>query len=237
MTLDELIIKEIYPYAEAQAPLEACGLIIVVKGKLKFIACTNQLQSPDHFVLSPLDYANAEDQGEIVYVVHSHPRTLPNPSQTDLVSLEQDNVPWLIVNPFIKEYTITKPTGYKVPLLGRTYHHGVVDCYTLIRDYYKEKLNIELFNYPREDKWWLTGQDIYNEGFPKEGFQQVLDGTIQEHDILLMRLGSNTENHGAIYIGDNRIMHHPLGRISTEDIYGGWWHKITCKVIRHRSLL
>lgn len=237
MTIEELIQQEIYAYAEQQAPLEACGLVIVLKGKLKFIPCTNQLHSPDHFILSPLDYAAAEDQGEIVYVVHSHPRTQPTPSQTDLVSLELDNIPWLIVNPYLKTYTITKPSGYVAPLIGRTFHHGVIDCYTLIRDYYKEKLGIELFNYAREDNWWELEQNIYNEGYPKEGFVVITDGSIKEHDVLLMRVASNRENHGAVYVGNNTILHHPMNRLSTQDIYGGWWQKITSKVIRHKSLM
>lgn len=237
MTIEELIDKEIYAYAEAQAPLEACGLVIVLKGKLKFIPCTNQLHSKNHFKLSPEEYADAEDLGEIVYIVHSHPHSLPEPSQTDLVSLELDNVPWLIVNPFIKQYTITNPNGYVPPLIGRTFHHGVIDCYTIIRDYYKEKLNIDLFNYSRKDNWWALEEDYYNVRFPEQGFVEILDGSLKEHDLLLMRVASNKENHGAIYIGNNKILHHPMGRLSTEDIYGGWWQKITSKVIRHKSLM
>lgn len=237
MTIEELIESQIYAHAEQQAPLEACGVVILLKGRLRYIPCTNQLNSPDHFIISPLDYAAAEDLGEIVYIVHSHPKSLPEPSQTDLTSLELDTIPWIIVNPFLKTYTITNPSGYVQPLIGRSYLYGVVDCYSIVRDYYKTNFNIDLFNYPRYDLWWEQGQDLYNERFPEQGFNVVTDGSMNVGDLLLMRVGASTENHAAIYIGNNRILHHPMNRLSSEEIYGGWWQKITSKVIRHKSLM
>ena len=237
MTIEELIKTQIYAHAEQQAPVEACGIVILLKGRLRYIPCTNQLNSEDHFIISPTDYAKAEDLGEIMYIVHSHPKSSPKPSQTDLTSLELDTIPWIIVNPFIKEYSITNPSGYVQPLIGRTYHHGVVDCYTIIRDYYKQVLNIDLSNYPREDLWWETGKNYYNDRFPEQGFELVTDGSVKVGDLFLMRVGANIENHAAIYIGNNRILHHPMNRLSSEEVYGGWWQKITSRVIRHKSLM
>ena len=38
------------------------------------------------FVLNPEDYAAADDAGEIVGIVHSHPKTAPVASEADKVS-------------------------------------------------------------------------------------------------------------------------------------------------------
>jgi proteasome lid subunit RPN8/RPN11 len=42
----------------------------------------------DQFVIHPEDYVAADEQGEIVGVVHSHPELPPEPSQADRVACE-----------------------------------------------------------------------------------------------------------------------------------------------------
>ena len=234
-----MIIDEVLKYAKENNTKEICGEVIVFKGREKFIKCKNIAEDnqEDFFIIDPEDYAKAEDMGEVVYIVHSHPKTSPNPSEADIIGIENTNIPWIIVNPLTEEYTITKPSGYKAPLVGRKFIHGVLDCYSLIKDYYKEKLNIVLLNFIRQDDWWHKGQTLYRSNFEKAGFLEVNKDSLRLHDVLLICNGSSEPNHGAIYLGNGTMLHHVQGRLSSIDVYGGYWLQNTWKVVRHKDLL
>ena len=232
------LIDSILEHANACLPQESCGVIVTTSGRNKYIPCKNKAFGNNDFIIDPIDYAKAEDIGEISYIVHSHPYSLPEPSQTDLYSIELSGIPWVIINPGSQKYTVNYPKGYKPPLIGREFKHGLVDCYTLIRDYYKEHLGLDMYNYPRSDQWWLkTNENLYIDNYEREGFVKITDGSIKEHDFLLMRIASQTENHGAVYVGNNMILHHPMNRLSSRDVYGGWWRKVTTATLRYKDLV
>lgn len=230
----ETIVDQVYEHAKQVAPNECCGLAIIFKGKLKYIPCSNML-SGDAFCIPAEEYAMAEDMGEIVAICHSHINFSSKPSEADLVACEATQLPWLIVSFPSKEFTIHNPTGYKAPLLGRPFYHGVLDCYSLVRDYYKETLDLNLHNFRRDDQWWNLGQNLYMDNFEKEGFVIVQD--LKPHDGLLMSIGTDIINHAAVYIGDGKIIQHCTNRLSSRDIYGGYWRKNTRYIVRHKSLL
>lgn len=229
------ILAEIRAHAEREYPRESCGLVVVHKGRKRYIPVRNIAEKNEHFVMHPQDQADAEDSGEVLMVVHSHPNLPPVPSQADLVGCEASGLPWLIVNWPTGAVHQFAPSGYVAPLYGRQFSHGVLDCYSFIRDYYRQELGTELPDFDRPDEWWLKGQDLYQDGFAAAGFERVT-GPMQPHDVLLMRVASPVPNHGAVYLGDGRIGHHQMGRLSSRDIFGGWYEKVTVATLRHRSL-
>ncbi|OYV33701.1 MAG: peptidase P60 [Thiomonas sp. 20-64-5] len=229
------VIDAIREHAKTEYPRECCGLVVVERGKPVYVPCTNMADTPAaHFAISPAEYDAAEQRGAILKVVHSHPDISPQPSEADRVSCELSGLPWLIVNWPTGQIVEFEPSGYKAPLIGRTFSHAVLDCYSLIRDYYRETLAIDLIDFQRREEWWLKGDNLYLDGFGKAGFVEVQD--MAEHDVLLMQIGSPVINHAAVYIGNNQILQHCAGRLSSRDVYGGGWRRATIKIVRHTSL-
>lgn len=235
MPLPESILAEIRAHAEREYPRESCGLVIVRKGRRKYMPIRNVAEKNEHFVMHAEDQTAAEDQGQPVMVVHSHPNIAARPSDADLVGCEKSGLPWLIVNWPTGAVHEFAPTGYLAPLVGRQFSHGVLDCYSLIVDYYKQECGIDLPDFDRPDEWWLKGANLYLDGFASAGFVRV--DKPQKNDVVLMRVAAPVPNHGGIYLGDGNMLHHQMGRLSSKDIYGGWYEKITTHYLRHRSFI
>ena len=222
-------------HAKEQDPRESVGVLIVIKGKEQYYPCNNlSTYSQQCFILDPEDYVKADALGEITAIVHSHPVTPPSPSQADKVSCEQSGLKWHIVNPKTETWGYCEPTGYKPPLIGRQWVWGVTDCWSLVRDYYKEQLNIQLLDYQRP----TTPQDfldnpLFEQYAERTGFRELnKDEKLQKGDVLLMSILHPTLNHVAIFLGDD-ILHHLADRLSTREPYNEWLLKCTGKRYRY----
>ena len=236
MTLPPSIKEQILAHATEQSPKECCGLIAIINGRRRYFPCQNIADTPDeHFVLNPVDYTEVEDKGEIVAVVHSHPTTSPNPSPADRVACEQSGLPWYIVNPDNETWGYCEPEGFELPYVGREFVFGIVDCYTLVRDWYAREYGIQLRNYVRRDKFWDRGENLYLDNFAAEGFRKIPVEEVQPGDLILMNLVSPLPNHAAIYMGDQQVLHHVQSRLSSRDVYGGYYWKSTACALRHES--
>jgi len=98
-------------------------------------------------------------------------------------------------------------------LVGRPFLHGIFDCYTLIKDYYRRNFNLILpTNLQRTWEWWTQGENLYVDNASKYGFYEVSE--IKKNDVLIMKIQSPVPNHAAIYLGDNKILHHIGGKFS-----------------------
>lgn len=222
-------------HAQQAFPREACGLVVVRKGRARFWPCRNDATRADAFELNAEDYAAAEDDGQVVGVFHSHCHIPATPSEADLVMCERGRLPWHIVSLPNEVWFEFKPSGYRPPLVGRPFSHGVLDCYSLVRDWYLEERGIALPDFRRRDDWWLLGDNLYLDNYRAAGFAETsLDG-VQRGDVLLMQVASNVPNHAAVYLGDDMILHHVHGRLSSRDVFAGYWRKHTVKALRHAA--
>lgn len=254
MTTNELLAlvndglrAQLLAHAEREAPRECCGLLVRLNDapdQVKYFPAKNLhtgAAGHDRFRLDPVDYCAAEEEGVIEAIVHSHPNASANPSMADRVGCEASGLPWLIVGWPSGVVKALQPEGWQAPLLGREFCHGVLDCYTLIQDYYRRELRIELPDFEREDDWWNKGQDLYMQGFERAGFVAVTDAP-RPHDVILMQVLADVANHGAVYLGDGVMLHHLFNRLSAREVYGdgsggGYWERHTLAILRHRSLL
>jgi hypothetical protein len=57
--------------------------------------------------------------------------------------------------------------------------------------------------------------------------------------MLLMQMQASFINHaGFIAIPERNVFYqHLMGRLSEENIYGGYWAKVTNRIMRHKELL
>ena len=222
-------------HAKDQDPKESCGLLIDVKGKEKYFPCKNlSTYSQQCFIIDPEDYAKAEDSGKILAVIHSHPVTSPVASQADMISCEESGVIWHIVNPKTEQWGFYKPSGYKPPLIGRHWVWGITDCWSLVRDWYKENLGITLrdWNRPTTPEEFIENP-VFEKCAWRTGFRQLRpEERLENGALLFMSIMATGLNHVAIFL-DGDVLHHLADRISCKEPYNQWLLKCTGMRLRY----
>lgn len=224
----------ILAHARAEYPRESCGLILNIDGMASYRPCKNIAERQCDFIMDPVDYMKAEDEAQIIAIVHSHCDVSPKPSPADLVGCERSGLPWHIVSVPQGTWAYLEPSGYVAPLIGRPYSIGVLDCYSLIQDFYMDEFRQKLPDFERSEMWWKKGQNLYMDHFKEAGFEEV-DGPMMRGDIIIMQIGSKVPNHAAVYLLEkNWMLHHLMNRLSAREIYGGYWQKVTRLVVRSK---
>jgi proteasome lid subunit RPN8/RPN11 len=222
-------------HAKVEDPRESVGLLLNVKGKERYYPCNNlSMSSYQCFVLDPEDYVKADSIGEITAIIHSHPITPPTPSQADLVSCENSNLPWHIVNPKTEQWGYCEPSGYKAPLLGREWVWGITDCWALVKDWYKENKDINLImgTRPANPEEFIKNPMSEENGdghnfLLQAGFRLLEpDEKLNDGDVLLMSILAKGLNHAAIFL-DGDVLHHLADRLSCREPYSPWLLKCT----------
>ena len=223
--------------AKEADPKESCGLLLLVKGKKKYWPCENVAKYPEQmFQIAAIDYARAEERGEILAVIHSHPISAPDPSEADKVAASKGKIPWYIVNPRMEKWSTYNPSGaYTSPLLSRQWVWAVQDCWTLARDWYKQE-GLELRDWDRpDDPEQFIKAPMFDGAYEATGFRLLKDEKLMKGDLLLMSIGSTGLNHCAVYLGDGNVLHHLQNRLSCRDCYGDWLQSSTGKKLRHEN--
>ncbi|MDD9095453.1 C40 family peptidase [Escherichia coli] len=220
----------ILAHARRCAPAESCGFVVRAPEEERYFPCVNISGEPEeYFRMAPEDWLQAEMQGEIVALVHSHPGGLPWLSEADRRLQVQSDLPWwLVCRGAIHKFRC-------VPhLTGRRFEHGVTDCYTLFRDAY-HLAGIEMPDFHRGDDWWRNGQNLYLDNLEATGLYQVALSSAQPGDVLLCCFGSSVPNHAAIYCGDGELLHHIPEQLSKRERYTDKWQRRTHSLWRHRA--
>jgi proteasome lid subunit RPN8/RPN11 len=228
--------EEALAHAIEEAPRESCGLLIVLKGEKHYWPCKNlSLGKTDLFLIDPIDWARAEDTGEVVAVVHSHPHSAPDASRADLVGCEASGLPWEIVSPKTGEWNTIEPCGYKMQLIGRPWIWGVADCWTLVRDWYAEQgIDLPDWERPRTQEEF-TKAPMFDKLWKEAGFRELGDDEgLKRGDALLLDFRGSL-NHVAVLVEPQKILHHLYGRLSSRDTYNDVLLKCTKRRLRHAS--
>jgi proteasome lid subunit RPN8/RPN11 len=198
-------------------PEESCGFILKDD---TIVFCYNLADNPEKaFKINPADYIKYS--GEIKYIFHSHcvdprkgktldPRT---PSVKDMEGQRVSGIPWLIfaTEGWVVSDPIELPRTPSKDYLNRPFIWFINDCYTLVQDYYKFELGIELKPYILHDYTAVRKSDrVFEEFIEDYGFKEsaTLDD-LQNGDLFIIDNSGFTENHLAIY-HEGSILHQGL---------------------------
>ena len=236
LIISPLVKLEIEKHALLAFPKECCGLIV----DDGYFPYPNLAPNPEEDFELPIEvWSNWEGKGIIKAVVHSHPNAPTRPSARDMQSQIDTNVPWVIVS--TDGTLVTQPVIFGDPeavsdLIGRPFLHGVTDCYSLIRDYYKIKLAKEIPEFPRNDEWWLQDQDLYTTGFEKAGFVEIPKHEVKVHDVFMITIRAKVINHAGILVEDELFLHHLPNRASRREPAGIWASHVD-RWVRHKDFM
>jgi hypothetical protein len=198
-------------------------------------------------MLDPVDQVLCEQYGPIEAVIHSHPVRHNDPiwdRWPTLMDQEQQikgAVPWgicVVINGHAQDPYFWGDNSLPVAeYLGRPFIHGVYDCYSLVRDYYRREFGILLNAYPREWEWWekTPELDLYRRNMMAEGFFEISFKELRPGDCVLGTVLSNQIiNHSGVYLGNSLLLHHLVGRVSRTDPIGRW-QKLIRYYMRHEK--
>lgn len=256
-------IKDILKHAEEGYPEEVCGVVVISYAKKEelYIRCINKAKDKTQdFIMCGHSLAEAEDIGEAVGIVHSHPDGTTKPSPHDIaimsvnreieleINPESHAIPWHIVSWPEGDYRQITPQIHN-ELLGKPFVHGVWDCWQACNDFYNKYHGIKFERFEREDLWWekKEGPSLYEDFYEGAGFYVVT--TPEPGDMIVMQIGKSFHpNHAGIYLGNVSefegndlaggpfLFHHMYGKKSEVIMYGGQWAQRTRLILRHKEI-
>lgn len=217
-------IEEIREHFKNEYPREGCGILTVVKGKQKWIPCTNIAEENNHFIIDTKEYLKIARTSDIVGIVHSHPDESSEPSELDINNCNALGKKYYIFSYPEMDLTVVEPEINTTDLYGREYEFGVKDCFEALRDYLKTQ-NIDIP--PRAmfvEDYWDKEIDYFNDKTISEwNHSPVSLNEIKENDVLIFRVFSNINNHCGVYLGNDIFYHHAENRLSCrENLYPQW---------------
>jgi cell wall-associated NlpC family hydrolase len=232
MDLTDNIKKEMVAFANGHSPCEVCALLIEKDNKLSIFKCQNI--SPDkqnHAILSPIDYIRASKRGKIV--AHFHSQKEKNPSLLDNINAFNHNIYSIVYSWYFHKFSIVEPK--LKDYLNKDYQIGVNDCYSLVINYFKNELNINIKDYNRDENWYKKEPNPILENFKNQGGVPVSFGDIRKHDVIVFNI-SGVPSHFAIYLGNNFILYHPYNDKSIINELSDSLKKRIIVILRHKNL-
>jgi len=225
---------------------EVCGFLVHTENGLEAQRKDNLINSATEFMM------NVDSQFKIAAYYHSHINFDAISSADEIVS-ERLCLPCIVYNKQSGTFHTYSPNSYKIQYTNRPFLLGFADCLWLVKDYYCHDLNIHLCpelevlkNSVSEQEYnemankrlldeaeVLRGKDDYlKKYFEYNGFRQVSD--LKKNDVLIMRTQKfDFPIHCAIYLGKDKILHHPGDGVSTIERLSNQYKKWVIYIMRN----
>ncbi len=215
---------------------ESCGVIIHKDGNYNAILCRNLAENRKYnFVVDPKDYFKASKMGQICCIFHSQTSIIP--SELDIINSKGHNIPSLIYSIDKDDFTFLDPSNLTLnKYIGRNFELGKNDCLTLVQDYYKNELNINISNFDRNSAFSELDSDIIIKSYKNEGFKIIELDEINKYDLIGFRFKNKNIHHLAVYLGQNLFLHHQGNKYSNVEIFTKEYKKRAELILRHKTL-
>lgn len=247
MNIPKIQLNKFNKHVLSQYPKEACAIVVSDDNcKLKVINCENNHEDPlNHFRIDASVIAEYVINNSLKAVLHSHiaksnlQGDIRTPSANDIQAHIDFDIPFGIVA--TDGITVSEPLWLDdsniAPLEGRTFIHGVQDCYTIVRDYFRIVHGFTIKNFARDPSWWVNGGNLCNDAaIISAGLVEIAYTDLCISDLVLMQIGSQVPNHWAVVVGNNKILHQLPHRLSCADALSKW-RKYICKCYRSTGLI
>jgi len=244
MILEDYIKKSIKDHALENRSKECCGVVLEKERELKTFRCTNVSEKADkHFSIRPLDYVLAADEGNIKAVYHSHNSNNDQFSPNDMLNSKSHNLPFILYCSKKDSFSFFDPKKSKTFLYDRIFKIGESDCYTVIKEYYKN-LGVDLSGENKlGDDWHKKNPELIQELFdlnknnPDLPIIELSPSTsLIKHDVIVFEfVKGRGPNHVAVFLGDGNIMHHPRNKYLCIEPLNKSLTKTICKIYRHEQ--
>lgn len=120
-----------------------------------------------------------------------------------------------------------------VKYLGAPYVEGKNDCYSVLRQYFRDQWGVWLPNIARPNNFWDDPKMDFYGAYRLYGFKPVFDQPLEIGDVLIMPLNTKMNTHAAAVVEGNQILHHmPGGRSTLDPLFPKWVNRANA-VLRH----
>jgi len=159
-------------------------------------------------------------------LVHTHTKRDCSPSYVDMQGQIETNMPWGIIS----THNLDKPHHVLMELEdrvvfwgtdiaeleGRPFIHGVYDCFSLCRDWYRLRGH-DIPDFARPHNWWEGSiePNMYVDHMAEAGFHELKNwDDLKEGDVAVASINSPVPNHAGILLADGTLLHHLQDRLS-----------------------
>ena len=214
----------------------------------------------DSFEIAESAVKRAVDSGKLLAVWHSHPLESQPAilSPEDIAMSKARGIPYLLYHPAFEQWDYFDPSGtHPFPLeldpaltpdqleyyLGRRFVWNRSDCASLVIDYYKGVLGINLLDYPRGgiDPTCVANEDwdVIQQNYAANGFRKLdRDEPRQNGDSAVVCLAGPNPHHFVILhdASANVGLHILENQVSTKVFYGEALQQRTRLILRHKTM-
>jgi proteasome lid subunit RPN8/RPN11 len=252
------IRADIVRFSKLNIDIEYCGIVRRIKGELIAELCPNSHEDAESNFRIDSKFFKKYLKDESLYAIwHTHYKESSESllSSRDMSACKSLGVPYILYHKKFKEWDFYDPKCYEDPYplffepnynkleYYKNFKFAVdrLDCYELVRVFFKGYLGIEIKDYPRPEslkRIEISGWDVFSKELPKRGFIEVYRQQPKKYDVVLMRSNKGTSSHVGVMVGDREILH-----IEGEDflsdivIYGTELKERTVKIFAHKELL